>query len=62
MQVYAPTGRLVADIADLPQDPGFHSVRWDGRDSADRRLPAGVYFIHMRTTSNVWNRKVLLMR
>lgn len=40
-------GREVAVVADELAPPGRTTYRWDGRDAAGNRLPAGVYLIRM---------------
>lgn len=37
-------GRAVARLLDARGSAGRTSLTWDGRDSAGRRMPSGVYF------------------
>lgn len=48
-QVYDRTGRPIRMLADQQQSEGAQQLRWDGRDDAGRRLPAGVYFCRLST-------------
>jgi acid phosphatase type 7 len=41
---YDAEGRRVASPAPVDRPAGEWRVRWDGRDSSGRRLPAGMYF------------------
>lgn len=45
--IYDPRGRLVRVLAAPPRAGGPAAVRWDGRDTAGRPVPAGTYFFHL---------------
>jgi hypothetical protein len=48
VDVFDPAGRPVATLASRQLfHPGSHSLRWDGRDSAGRSVPAGTYFVRV---------------
>jgi hypothetical protein len=46
--VYDAPGRLVRSLEYDLRVTGRNVASWDGRDAADRALPAGVYFVEMR--------------
>lgn len=46
-QVRDRSGRLVRVLVSASQAPGSHAVRWDGRDSGGRAVPAGIYFVNL---------------
>jgi hypothetical protein len=55
-------GRHVATIESDVRPPGVHSVRWDGRGEGGRRLPAGMYFVHIvRPDGRSATRKAVLL-
>jgi len=58
LKIYDITGRLVNEFTSLPKK-GFI---WDGNDNENKRLPNGVYFIHLTTEDCVLSQKVLLIR
>jgi hypothetical protein len=47
LSVYDVGGRRVRRLVAGPLAPGEHSVRWDARDDAGRRVPAGIYLARL---------------
>ena len=63
LQIYDATGRLVRDFSHaMPHAPCAMQISWDGTDQADRRLPAGVYFVTLQVGEFSETKKVLLVR
>ena len=62
LSIYDVAGRLTAKLLDEPREAGPHSIRWDGRDSADRIAPAGVYFARLRSQEGAAVRKLVLVK
>lgn len=60
--VYDVRGRLVAQLVDRELPQGDHTIIWDGRDSAGRSLPSGVYFSRLTCGGNTNTRKMLIMK
>ena len=56
------TGRAVRCLAAGPQNIGFHSTVWDGKDARGRKLPAGVYFCRMQAGGTTATRRITLIR
>jgi hypothetical protein len=61
VSVYDLQGRRVAELAEQAT-PGRHVVTWDGRDSAGRRVAAGIYFVRLDTPQVQQTRKITLLR
>jgi hypothetical protein len=59
LSLYDVQGRERAILDAGTRDPGIHSVRWDGRDTAGRRLARGVYFLRLRIGEHVESLKLL---
>ncbi|MEO0078183.1 MAG: YCF48-related protein [candidate division WOR-3 bacterium] len=59
LQVLNAAGRLVRSLA---IESSLHSVQWDGSDDSGRRLPAGVYFVRLRSGGLRQEQKVMLLR
>ncbi len=49
LAVYDLSGGRVRTLSAGPQSAGVHPLSWDGRDSAGREAPAGVYFVRLST-------------
>jgi flagellar hook assembly protein FlgD len=45
--IHDVSGRRVATLASGPRGGGPHVLRWNGRDSVGRDMPAGVYFARL---------------
>jgi len=55
-------GRRIANLANQTFGPGFHSVKWTGRDNAGRTVPSGTYLVQMETGDGTEARKISLVR
>ena len=55
------TGREAALLADGQMAPGNYSMLWNGC-SADRRVPAGTYFVRWTSAAATMNRKLVILR
>ncbi len=55
-------GRLIRQLQSGQLDAGDHQQQWNGDDQSGRALPAGVYFIQLRSGEEVVYKKVLLQR
>jgi dipeptidyl aminopeptidase/acylaminoacyl peptidase len=59
LQVCDLAGRVVRVLASRPEKPGYHTVRWDGRDERGRHAASGVYFYELETDGKTMARKML---
>lgn len=49
VRIFDPEGRELFILADEIAPPGgLRNLTWDGRDDLRQRLPAGVYYVHLR--------------
>lgn len=62
LAVYDTAGRMVRVIADRSFPAGRHELTWDGRDSAGRHAPNGLYFIRLEAAGEKLSRKAMLVR
>jgi hypothetical protein len=62
VSVYDVRGRAISTILDLELPVGRHTAVWSGRDSADRPLPSGVYFVRLQGPGEVRTESVTLAR
>jgi hypothetical protein len=61
--IYDTDGRLVRVlIKNETQSAGDHTVKWFGRDDAGKRLPAGVYFYHLKTGNSSRIGKMIMVK
>ncbi len=62
VDVYDLLGRLVTVLADRRFPAGDHALQWDGRDTAGRAQPTGVYLARMKSMDGVRSEKMTLVR
>ena len=62
LMMYDAAGRLVRTIASGMAEPGYYTVMWDGRDDLGRRVPAGVYFVKLKTDDYNKVEKAVLLK
>ena len=62
LRILDVTGAVVREWALGTLAGGSHEVRWDGTDEGGNRLPAGVYFAHLRAGADETHRRLLLLR
>jgi hypothetical protein len=63
LKIYDITGRLVTNLSEQISVIGDQSsVKWDGTDNQGNRLPAGVYFVRIRSSGGEQSVPVVLLR
>jgi len=62
LEVYDLQGRLVRRLISKRQLPGNYVVQWNGANDAGEKVSSGVYFYRLRTPSQMFNRKCILLR
>ncbi|HQU70963.1 MAG TPA: Ig-like domain-containing protein [Calditrichia bacterium] len=61
LAVFDILGRRVATLVNGIRPPGWHSVKWDGRDDFGKPVASGIYFYRIRAAGFVQTRKMLLV-
>lgn len=62
LTVYGLDGRLVRVLVDEILPPGWHTVRWDGRDDRAIALASGIYLCHLEAAGRQTIRKLSLVK
>jgi hypothetical protein len=63
LRIYNASGRFVRSLLEEPAMPaGRHSVRFDGRDAAERRLASGVYFYELEAPNGSMRGRFVIMK
>jgi len=62
MVVLDPLGRKIRSVVGEVQDPGLHSVSWDGRDAAGVLVPSGVYVCRIEVSGTTESRRLVRLR
>ncbi len=61
LKIFDITGKLVRNLINDKKEPGIHSITWDGSDDLNKKLPAGVYFYQLKTSSSNSETKELII-
>ncbi len=60
--VYNSFGQTVRTLVTGPKEPGYHTVRWDGRNESGNQVSTGLYFIEFRSSQFRFVKKAVLLR
>jgi hypothetical protein len=60
--VYDILGREVKMLLNQTEQPGYKSIRWNGRNNAGQEISAGMYFYRLETTGFVKVHKMVLLK
>ena len=60
--VYDSEGRKLRTLENRTQSAGLYDATWDGRDETGSAMPAGTYYVRVRTDRYSATRKVTLVR
>ena len=61
IQIFDLAGRIRQEILITDRASGQGTIHWDGRDSAGRKLPSGIYFVRLSAGSQTFSQKITLM-
>ena len=63
IKVYNSIGQLVKALVDGKyEEPGNHSIGWDGRNNAGDPVSSGTYFYQIRVDDQMQAKKMLLLK
>jgi DNA-binding beta-propeller fold protein YncE len=62
LSIHDQIGREVGQLVAEWQAAGQHRVKWDRRERSGSRVPAGIYFIQLRTPAVIDEQKVVVTR
>lgn len=62
MSVYDITGQKVKTLADATFSKGNHYITWEGENQSGKKVPCGIYFLELRTTTAIYSNKLLLLK
>ena len=62
LDIYNVLGQKVRTLVDTNLKAGNHTIRWDGKDSNNRGVSSGIYFLKMQAGSYGKTSKMVLMK
>jgi hypothetical protein len=60
--IYDVAGRLVRTLVDEEREAGVHALIWDGTDDSKHGVGSGIYWVQMKTSSYVSNKRMVVLR
>ena len=62
LAVYGVTGQLVRVLVNESMDSGRHSITWNGRDAAGRRVSSGLYLYRLEMQTKTITKRMTLLK
>ena len=62
IKIYNPLGQLITTLKDEPQNPGLHTVKWNGKNSDGQNMSSGIYFCVVEAGKIKATQEMLLVR
>ena len=62
LKIYNVLGQEIRTLVDEVKEPGFYSVRWDGRDQFGNDVASGIYFYQLNAAAFTSTKRMVLMR
>lgn len=62
LEIYSLLGEHVISLKEGYMNAGRYSVMWNGRDKLGNKVPAGIYFVTLKTNSQIQTRKMVLLK
>ncbi len=62
LTVYNIAGRIVTQLVNKTEEPGFKEVIWNGTDSKGKKVASGVYFCKLEVAGFAQTRKITIVR
>ncbi len=60
--IYDVQGRLVADLVDRNLAAGWHTIRWNGRDTSGMQVGSGVYYARIEVGNAHYSHKLIAIK
>jgi len=55
-------GRAVKALENCDKDAGYYNMMWDGKNSLNQEVPAGIYFCRLKTDENTAIQKIIKLK
>jgi hypothetical protein len=59
IEVYNVAGQRVVLLLDKKQEPGFYTIKWEGKDNKGKEVSTGIYFYRLKTKEFISTKKFL---
>jgi hypothetical protein len=62
LRIFDTLGREIRTLVDMQYEPGFHRIRWDGKDDKGNFVNSGVYIYQIQSGIFSKTKKMILLR
>lgn len=62
LKVYNILGQEVRTLVDEIQEPGYHTVSWDGKDNLNNDVATGIYFYRIKAGDFIQTKQMVLLK
>ncbi len=62
LKIYNIKGQLVKVLLNAPVKGGYHTITWDGKDSRNKAVSSGIYFMAMKSNNKKLVRKTMVLK
>ena len=62
MKIFDALGRGIKVLDAGIKDPGYHTVKWDGKDGYGKKVSAGIYLYQLQIGQYVRTNKMVLIK
>ncbi len=62
IKIYDILGKEVRTLIDIPQEIGYHTIRWDGHDNSGTLIASGIYYYTLKAGDFVQTKKFILLK
>ena len=62
LKVFNLLGQEVRTLVDEPQDAGYYTVTWNGRDGSGNEVSSGVYFYRLTVGDFYATKRMVLLK
>jgi len=62
LKIYDVAGKLLRTLVNEVKEPGYYTVRWDGKDELGKNVGNGIYFYKLETIGSAFTMKMTLVR
>ncbi|MDP2806817.1 MAG: T9SS type A sorting domain-containing protein, partial [bacterium] len=62
LKVYNTLGQVVKTLINEDKQPGYYSVKWDGKNDENQKTAAGIYFYRLQSGDFTSTKKMVILR
>jgi len=60
--IYDVSGKLITTLLNTEQPIGWHTIKWNGTDHNNNKVPAGIYISKVTSNSSIKTTKLMMLK